>query len=477
MTNGSCGLFKKIKSDDQNNHQKLNLLTTQKSKRSINHKTMFRRAVIFLILLVTIVANSMAQPFDPALASQLQNTIDSIRTANNIKGISACIIYPGVGTWKDVSGISHPGTPINSDMEFGIASNTKLFTGVLILKLEENNLLDLDDSLHEHLPTYNNIDSNITIRQLLNHTTGLYDVTSVPGYPDSILNDPNRIYTPDELLTWAEPPLFAPGTGWNYCNTNYLLAGLIAESVTGQSYGQLLRDSILTPLQLDSTFLDVYESVLYTVAHPWQNGFNNNGIPRISLNSAAWAAGAMYSNASEMTQWYEALMNGQVINNNSFNEMTTFVGSGNYGIGIGEVVISGRTVWTHGGAIWGGYNSSMMYDTANGVIICVLINQFPAVAFQVASQLLSNIVNNPVGIAENHLDEPLINVYPNPGSNIVDILLDEQLFQGISIISPSGKLLNKHSSQSFSVANLTNGLYFLHIHTNHGVYVRKFIKR
>lgn len=88
----------------------------------------------------------------------------------------------------------------------------------------------------------------------------------------------------------------------------------------------------------------VYESVLFTVAHPWQNGFNNNCIPRRSLNSSAWAAGAMYSNASEMSQWYEALMNGQVIKNNSFNEMTTLVGSGNHGIGIGEVVISGRTI-------------------------------------------------------------------------------------------------------------------------------------
>lgn len=144
--------------------------------------------------------------------------------------------------------MSHPGSPINYDMEFGIASITKLFKGVLILKLEENNLLDLGDSLHENLPTYNNIDYNITIRQLLNHNSSLYDVTCAPGYPDSILNDPIRIFTPDELLNWAEPLLFAPGTGWNYCNTNYLLTGLIAESVTGQSYSQLLRDSIFTSL-------------------------------------------------------------------------------------------------------------------------------------------------------------------------------------------------------------------------------------
>ena len=65
-----------------------------------------------------------------------------------------------MGTWKGVTGISHGGTPITSDMLFGIGSNTKLFTGVILLKLAENNLIQLDDSLHQHIPTFNNIDSN-----------------------------------------------------------------------------------------------------------------------------------------------------------------------------------------------------------------------------------------------------------------------------------------------------------------------------
>ena len=172
--------------------------------------------LFFPVFFAFILCKSNAQTFNPILASKLQNTIDSLRASNNLKGISACVIYPGVGTWKGVTGLSHSGVPINSNMEFGIGSNTKLFTGVLLLKLVQNNIIHLDDSLYEYLPTYNNIDPNITIRQLLNHTSGLYDVTSVPGYPDSILNDPNRIYTAAELMTWAGPPLFAPGTDWNY---------------------------------------------------------------------------------------------------------------------------------------------------------------------------------------------------------------------------------------------------------------------
>jgi D-alanyl-D-alanine carboxypeptidase len=436
-----------------------------------------KRLWSILISLLGLTYIAKAQSLDPVLANELQNKIDSIRTANNIKGISASVIYPGMGTWKGVSGISHAGTPITSDMLFGIASNTKLFTGVLLLKLAENNIIQLDDSLHHYLPTFNHIDSNITIRQLLNHTSGLNDVTSVPGYSDSMTTNPNRIFTASELMTWIGPPIFPAGTGWNYCNTNYLLAGMIAESATGQSYNQLLRDSILTPLQLDSTFLDVYEPILYSVAHPWQAGVNNNAIPRKSVNSAAWAAGAMYSTSGEMVQWYHALMNGQVLDSNSFNEMTTFVGSGNYGIGISQATVIGRTVWTHGGTIWGGYNSSMMFDSASGIVICVLINQLPAQAFQVSTQLLSTLINSSVGLTENTVEEKHITVYPNPTNGLVHIEIPNQTIQSIKVYDLQGQLVKETTESQFALTNFANGMYLIKAQTANGFFVCRLIKQ
>lgn len=427
--------------------------------------------------LFSLIFIAQAQSFDLILANELQNKIDSFRMANNLKGISASVIYPGMGTWNGVTGISHTGTPITSDKLFGIASNTKLFTGVLLLKLAENNIIQLNDSLHQYLPTFTNIDPNITIRQLLNHTSGLDDVTSIPGYPDSMLTNPNRVFTASELITWAGPPLFAAGTSWNYCNTNYLLAGMIAESATGQSYSQLLRDSILTPLQLDSTFLDVYETILYPVAQPWQAGVNNDSIPRTSVNSAAWAAGAMYSTSGEMVQWYNALMNGQVLNSNSFNEMTTFVGSGNYGIGISQATVIGRTVWTHGGTIWGGYNSSMMYDPATGIIICVLINQLPAQAFQISIHLLETLINNPLGFPENTLPEKRIPIYPNPGNGLVHIKIPNQTIQNILVYDLSGKLIKETSENNLDLSSYPNGMYWVKAQTEKGIYSYKLIKQ
>ena len=432
-------------------------------------------SILLTLLSFTFIVN--AQTFDPVLANKLQNKIDSIRTANNLKGISACVIYPGVGTWKGVTGISHAGFPITSDMEFGIGSNTKLFTGVLLLKLAENNIISLNDSLHQYLPSFNNVNQNITIRQLLNHTSGLADVINVVGYTDSILTNPNRIFTPTEVMSWVGTPLFAAGTSWNYCNTNYILAGMVAESATGQSFGQLLRDSILFPLQLDSTFLGVYDSVLYTLAHPWQGGVDNFSTPRNAVNSVAWSAGAMYSTSGEMANWYHSLMNGQVINQNSFNELTTFVGSGNYGIGLYSTNVLGRTVWQHGGTIWGGYNSSMVYDTATGIIICVLINQLPAQAFQVSIQLLSTLINNPVGLDESTIPNKLITLYPNPTNGLVRIEIPNQTIQNIKVYDLQGQLIKETIENQFDLSNVSNGTYFIKAKTKQATYDYKLIKQ
>ena len=435
--------------------------------------------VLITFYSLTFLAN--AQTFDTTLASNLQNKIDSIIIANNLKGISASVYYPGMGTWKGVTGISHSGTTITSDMLFAIGSNTKLFTGVLLLKLVENNLVNLDDSLHLYLPTFNNIDSNITIRQLLNHTSGLADVSSIAGYPDSMLTNPNRIFTASEIITWVPPPLFPSGTDWNYCNTNYLLAGMIAESATGQSYSQLLRDDILTPLQLDSTFLDVYETITYPVAHPWQGGINNYSIPRTSINSAAWAAGAMYSTSGEMVQWYNKLLNGQVLNSNSLNELTTFVGSGNYGMGISQTSILGRTVWTHGGNIWGGYSSSMMFDPATGIVICVLINQLPHQAYLVSVELLSTLTNNPLGSFENTIDVKPLNIYPNPASDIITIKGINSLnhVSNIHLLDNKGALLKKIgiNENQVDLSSFSAGIYFIQIKHQNGIEKIKVFKQ
>ena len=278
-------------------------------------------------------------------------------------------------------------------------------------------------------------------------------------------------------MTWVGPTLFAAGTGWDYSNTNYLLAGMIAESATGRTYGQLLRDSILSPLKLDSSFLDVYERISVPIAHPWQGGIDKNSTPRKALNSISWAAGGMYSTSGEMAQWYHALMNGHVLLPDSFDEMTRFVGSGNYGIGLFETKISGRTVWYHGGSIWGGYNSTMMYDRNSGVVICVLINQNPGQAFQLAKELLSVILSYTLVKSENHEQGSNLKWFPNPSLGNVRFHFPDQHIKSVKIFSSSGTFLQEFLSEPISIGHLPKGLYYIHTQTDSGCYTDKLIKQ
>lgn len=436
------------------------------------------RSIITLLLLAALSFSSHgvhSQQLPPSLILKLQTTIDSIRNAYNLQGVAACVQIPGLGKWKGASGISHPGVPLTSEHLFGIASNTKLFTGVLLLKLAASNLINLNDSLHRYLPPLTNINPNITIRQLLNHTSGLFDVTTIQGYPDSILTNPNRIFTPSEILSWAGSPLFNPGSSWNYCNTNYLLAGLIAEKATNRSYGSLLRDSILHPLMMDSTFLDVYDSLTGVIAHPWQGGNNYINTPRKALNSAAWAAGAMYSTVDEMVQWYSALMNGALLTPAMFNEMVTFVGSGNYGIGISKAIHAGRTVWQHGGSIWGGYNSMMMFDSTSGVIVSVMINQLPAQALMVARQLLLSSVN--FAVSTLNLDEAsILRVYPNPVRDILNISGANDKPCKYKLFTASGQLVLETEEDKIPMDKLPSGIYMIEISRNQTSHRYKIVK-
>jgi len=155
-------------------------------------------------------------------------------------------------------------------------------------------------------------------------------------------------------------------------------------------------------------------------------------------------------------------MNGKVINAQSIKEMTTFVEKERYGMGIAEYIVSGKPVWTHGGQIWGGYNSSMMYDPSTGIIVCILTNQLPAQAFQISVQMLTTVWNSTVGIAESEDTESML--YPNPTNDMVTISRDLAI-QSIKIYDIHGKLLMESTESTFSIAQLPSGTYQLQAHT------------
>jgi len=354
---------------------------------------LIRMRIIYLFLLFIFLNIRLSYGFDPILAGKLQHTLDSMRLAINLKGISAAVNIPGQGTWFGVSGISHTNVNISKNMFFGIASNTKTFVSVLMLKLKEENFISLDDSIYHWIDNYQHIDSTITIRQLLNHTSGIYNITDKPGYGDSILADPNRIWSTQELLIrFLAAPYFPKGQGFHYSNTNYLLLGLIIEALTNTDISVVLRQKILDPYYLNNTFFPIEETVPDTIAHPWANGVDINSVPRISLLSSAWSAGALYSDSENMSRWYNLLFGGQVLSSESMDMMLTFSPQSgySYGLGVMRYIINGRTLWGHSGSIRG-YTSSFLYDTTLHMSIHVMTNQYPGNAYLVSSALFITV--------------------------------------------------------------------------------------
>lgn len=337
-----------------------------------------------------------AQSFSPALATMLQDTLTFIGSFPGTKGASMSVTCPGQGTWQGTVGLSHTGVPINSNMEFALESNSKLFTSVILLKLQEDNLINLDNPISNYLPSYPNVNSTITIRQLLNHTSGVADPFASQPFLDSLNAAPGRLWTPIEVLSWVGLPNFAPGTGFNYSNMNYILAGMVAQSVTGFHISKLIRDSILTPLNMDSTFYDVQETVLGVIAHQWKNSVDVTAISKVSFMSAVGPAGAMYSTSSEMAQWYSALMKGQIINAGSLDQMTNFTAlSGNYyGLGFKRQIQNSTVLWGHDGRS-DFSKSRIFYDPCMKILVCGLCNSNPGGIDGIAASLH--------GVAMRHL--------------------------------------------------------------------------
>ena len=193
-------------------------------------------AILVLLMTTTI----KAQTFNPNLAKMLQDTLNLFNSFPSTKGVSVSVTCPGQGIWVGTGGLSYSGVPVSSDMVFPLASNSKLFTAVTLLKLQEDNLLDLDNPISMYLPTYNNVNPSITIRQLLNHTSGVADPFANQLFLDSLNAAPSRLWTPVEVLSWVGVPTFVAGTNFTYSNTNYILAGMVAQSVTGFHISKLI---------------------------------------------------------------------------------------------------------------------------------------------------------------------------------------------------------------------------------------------
>ena len=282
--------------------------------------------------------------------------------------------------WTGTSGVGNVTTraPRSAFDRYRIGSTTKTFVATVLLQLEAEGRLGLDDKVDKWLPGVvqgnGNDGRQITVRQLLDHTSGIFSYTSDPdfleaGFTEKFLEHRYDTYTPAQLVGIAmrHAPLFAPGAGWSYSNTDYVLAGMIVEKVTGRSYGSEIDRRIIKPLGLYATSVPTTGSSMPLPSSRAYSKLSLQPTPEgrtydvTELNpSEAGSAGAMISDSDDLNRFFSALLGGKLLPAGQLKKMMTTVpvGAGypftGYGLGLMKSDLPcGGSVWGHAGGIQG----------------------------------------------------------------------------------------------------------------------------
>ena len=309
---------------------------------------------------------------------------------NRTPGVMVGIWSPR-GTFVTATGVADltTGTRLNANMQFKIASQTKTFTSDLILQLVGEHRLSLGDHISKWIAGVPNGDQ-ITIRELLDHTSGLGDGFSLPAIQARLATGCSVGYL---LRTEATaPPVAAPGTTWSYSNYGYNLLGRVVELVTGQSLSTAIRDRITVPLGLHRTYLPTRGNGL---ARPFTHGYGTGEVAPTQAPTAAddatdlpgsclWAHGAMVSTLSDMRVWSRALATGALLKpwvwREAKRDAIRFVfaqnynGPGRWKYGLGFVQSGG---FIGGTGSFAGYESVAMYSPARRTTIEVVSTKQP----------------------------------------------------------------------------------------------------
>jgi D-alanyl-D-alanine carboxypeptidase len=362
-------------------------------------------------MLLLLAPRQAAAADDTALRASLQSVINAYLAAQaqneHISTISLSVSLPGEAANINLTSGQrswHSGGPVATDDLWQIGSNTKAFTAARLLQLEADGKLSIDQTIGMWLPQYPAW-KNVTIRRLLNMTSGIEGYDNVPAMLRAFTTI-HRRWTPEQLIAFSDPiypGAPAPTHGWDYSNTNYLLAGLIIERVTGHRYGDELRTRFFEPLGLKNTFYspNVYpQSVTDRMVSGYfeNTGAGNEGLQplvgqdmRLCDMSWAGAAGGIVSTPEDVTRWVRALYNGDMLAPRQRRELMTIVSNKTgkpiatttvadptgFGLGVGQGTrATYGTYWYYQGETLG-YRMIYVWFPKSDVVIAVGANSQP----------------------------------------------------------------------------------------------------
>jgi D-alanyl-D-alanine carboxypeptidase len=354
-----------------------------------------------------LLAGALATSAAPAQdARALVQYVDSVATAavaeHRTAGVSVAVVKNGRTVLA--KGYGHADlendVPATAETVYRIGSITKQFTSAAIMRLMEQGKLALDDTLQKFFPNFPTQGNRVTVRHLLNHTSGIKSYTSLgPKWARVIRLD----LAPDSVVAlFANEPFdFKPGDAYRYNNSGYFLLGMIIEKLSGKWYGQYLQDEFFTPLGLKSTMYCEQAPLIKRRAQgytPRPDGSFINAEP-LSMTQP-YAAGSLCSSVNDLVAWSQALSSGKVVSPASYKLMSTpgTLNDGKpitYGFGLGTGTLGGHPQVSHNGGI-NGFVSELHHYPDDSVVTVVLTNTGALAAVQ----LERAIARRALGIAD-----------------------------------------------------------------------------
>jgi D-alanyl-D-alanine carboxypeptidase len=320
--------------------------------------------------------------------SEYQALLDDISSAG-VPGIMLSVYSPDGGEWLGASGMADIAGKVRLEScnITRTGSTVKTFTAVTVLMLAEDGLLSLDDKIEKYLPgdlldKLSNARES-TIRQLLNHSSGIYNYIQSLKFQTASVNDLTRVWHPFDLLEFAynKPANFKCGEDVQYSNTNYILLGMIIEKVTGEPFYQAFKTRIFEPLHLESTQFAAEDPVPENIIRGYIDFYSNLQLME-STHYSGWdyytADGGLISNVHDLSVFMRALFNGKLISEKSLQEMLTWQTPKEpdpdfyplfYGLGIFKMETPYGIAYHHSGDAIGYYATMIYFEESKTILV------------------------------------------------------------------------------------------------------------
>ncbi len=454
----------------------------------------------YLFVLMMSLSFLVKAQFSTELQNVFQIILDEKISDTGATGLSVSVISAD-NQWAAAAGLHSTDSLLTPNSAFGMGSISKTIISATILRMMEDGLLSLSDPISFYLDTMANIPPDVTIRQLLNHTSGIYNFSEHPNdILDYYLSNLSELVTAEFILeNFLDSPIFAPGTQFSYSNSNYLLLGLIIEEISGQAYYLEARELFDFGANYPSFTVPPYESDLTELAHIFADTSNiigpnpidivEQGYILSSVFSGSGAAGAYASTPSDLAKWAYDLYSGNILEAATMDSLFTLgMPSSNYGLGvvIFEASPCGHFLG-HDGETF--YTASAFYNPENDIAVSVQCNDAtnPELTLELAVELACAYYEYSISTNTEYLSSnESIDIFPNPFSDAFTLKYESQnrtevqvaLYNEIGLKVEEwflgAQTTGEHLIQLDT--NVPNGIYFLKFRTGNNVYTERIIK-